>query len=83
MHLSLVIGSKFSKWQVCRHIFNFSNRLIFIRVTVNGARIEFRTKRFTTSEKWSVEGNPMKGSGTDSKATNSYLDTLKARIYYY
>lgn len=25
---------------------------IFIRVTVNGARIEFSTKRFTTSEKY-------------------------------
>lgn len=56
---------------------------IFIRVTINGARIEFSTKRFTTSEKWSVEGNRMKGTSAESKATNSYLDTLKAKVYDY
>ncbi|MDD3321711.1 MAG: site-specific integrase [Paludibacter sp.] len=56
---------------------------IFIRVTVSGARIEFSTKRFTTSEKWSIEGNRMKGTSAESKATNSYLDTLKAKVYDY
>jgi site-specific recombinase XerD len=56
---------------------------IFIRITINGARIEFSTKRLTTSEKWSVEGNRMKGTSADSKATNSYLDTLKAKIFDY
>ena len=56
---------------------------IFIRVTLDGARIEFSTKRFTTSERWSVEGNRMKGTGAEAKATNSYLDTLKAKIYDY
>ena len=56
---------------------------IFIRVTVNGERIELSTKRFTTSERWSVEGNRMKGTSGESKATNSYLDTLKAKVYDY
>ncbi len=56
---------------------------IFIRVTVNGERIELSTKRFTTSERWSVEGNRMKGTSAESKATNSYLDTLKAKVYDY
>ena len=56
---------------------------IFIRVTVNGERIEFTTKRFTTSEKWSVEGNRMKGTNVESKSTNSYLDALKAKVYDY
>ena len=56
---------------------------IFIRITVNGERIELSTKRFTTSEKWSVEGNRMKGTSAESKATNSYLDTLKAKVYDY
>jgi len=56
---------------------------IFIRVTVNGERIEFTTKRRTTSEKWSVEGNRMKGTGVESKSTNSYLDALKAKVYDY
>jgi site-specific recombinase XerD len=56
---------------------------IFIRVTVSGARIEFSTKRFTSADKWSVEGNRMKGTSAEAKATNSFLDTLKAKIYDY
>jgi hypothetical protein len=56
---------------------------IFIRVTVNGELIEFTTKRFTTSEKWSVEGNRMKSTSVESKSINSYLDALKAKVYDY
>ena len=56
---------------------------IYLRVTVDGERIELTTKRFTHPDKWSVEGNCMKGTSAESKATNSYLDTLKARIFEY
>ena len=56
---------------------------IYIRVTVNGERIELSTKRYTLPEKWSVEGSCMKGTSAESKATNSYLDTLKAKVYDY
>lgn len=54
---------------------------IFIRITVNGERIEFSTKRFTPSDKWSVEGNRMKGTSAEARATNSYLDTLKSNPF--
>lgn len=54
---------------------------IFIRVTVNGERIEFSTKRFTTSEKWSVEGNRMKGTSTESKSTNLAYRS-KSRLFF-
>jgi site-specific recombinase XerD len=56
---------------------------IFFRVTVDGERIEFSTKRYTHPDKWSVEGNRMKGTSAEAKTTNSYLDTLKAKIYDY
>ena len=56
---------------------------IFIRVTVNGERIEFSTKHLTPSDKWLAKVNRMKGTSAESKATNSYLDTLKAKIYDY
>ncbi|MFA7636145.1 MAG: site-specific integrase [Monoglobales bacterium] len=56
---------------------------IYIRVTIDGERIEFTTKRYTTPEKWSVEGSCMKGTSAESKATNSYLDALKAKVYDY
>lgn len=56
---------------------------IYIRVTIDGERIELSTKRYTTSEKWSVEGNRMKGTSAEAKATNSFLDALKSKIYDY
>jgi len=56
---------------------------IYIRVTVDGERIEFSTKRYTHPDKWSVEGNRMKGTSVESKSTNSYLDALKAKVYDY
>ncbi len=54
---------------------------IYLRLTIDGERIEFSTKRFTHPEKWSVEGNRMKGSGAEARATNTYLDALKAKVY--
>lgn len=56
---------------------------IFFRVTINGERIEFSTKRFTPSDKWSAEGNRIKGTSAEARATNSYLDTLKSKVYDY
>jgi len=56
---------------------------IYIRVTVDGERIELSTKRFTTPEKWSVEGSCMKGYSAEVKSINSYLDSLKAKVYDY
>ncbi|MDR1698735.1 MAG: site-specific integrase [Prevotellaceae bacterium] len=54
---------------------------IYLRVTVDGERIEISTKRYTQPEKWSVEGNCMKGTSAETKATNSFLDALKAKVY--
>lgn len=56
---------------------------IYIRVTVDGERIEFSTKRCTHHDKWSVEGSCMKGTSAESKATNTFLDTLKTKVYEY
>lgn len=56
---------------------------IFFRVTIDGERIEFSTKRYTQPDKWSAEGNRMKGTSAETRATNLYLDTLKAKVYEY
>ena len=56
---------------------------IYIRVTVDGERIEMSTKRYTSPDKWSVEGNRMKGTSAEAKAVNAYLDALKAKVYEY
>ena len=56
---------------------------IYIRVTVAGERIELSTKRYTLPEKWSVEGSCMKGHSAEAKSINSFLDTLKAKVFDY
>ena len=56
---------------------------IYIRVTVDSERIELSTKRYTSPDKWSVEGNRIKGTSAEAKAVNTYLDTLKAKMYEY
>lgn len=56
---------------------------IYIRVTVDGERIEFSTRRYTHPDKWSVEGSCMKGYSGEAKSINSFLDALKAKVYDY
>jgi len=56
---------------------------IYLRVTIDGERIELSTKRYTLPEKWSIEGSCMKGTSAEAKATNSFLDSLKAKVYDY
>jgi site-specific recombinase XerD len=56
---------------------------IYLRVTIDRQRIEFCTKRYAHPDKWSAEGNRMKGTSAESKSINSYLDALKAKVYDY
>jgi site-specific recombinase XerD len=56
---------------------------IYIRVTVDGERIELSTKRYTHPDKWSIEGSCMKGTTIEAKSINSHLDALKAKVYEY
>lgn len=54
---------------------------IYLRVTVDSKRTEFRIKRFVETHKWSSEQNKMKGNSEESRTLNTYLDILKSRIY--
>ena len=54
---------------------------IYLRITVNGGRIETSTKRFIQEEKWSAEANRVKGSHDEARAINTYLDILTSKIY--
>lgn len=56
---------------------------IYLRVTINGERIEFAAKRFIQPDRWSVEGNKVKGTSAEARTINSYLDTLKSSVYDY
>ncbi len=56
---------------------------IYLRVTVDGQRIEISTKRYVEAGKWSVEQGRMKGNSGDAHSINTYLDILKGKVYDY
>lgn len=54
---------------------------VYMRVTVNGKRLEISTKRYVEESKWIVNAGKLKGSSEEARTTNEYLDTLKAQVY--
>lgn len=55
---------------------------IYLRITINGVRLEISSKRFVTPEKWSQEQNRMKGSSEEARTLNAYLDILKVKVHH-
>jgi len=53
---------------------------IYTRVTVNAKRFEFSTNKSINPEKWSSEGNKVKGTSEEARTINSHLDYLKNQI---
>lgn len=53
---------------------------IYLRITVDGVRIEISTSRFVEKSKWSVEGGKMKGNSEEARTINSYLDIIKNKV---
>ncbi len=61
---------------------NATERLpIYIRLTVDGERFEFSSKRFIEKSKWSVESSKMKGNTEEARTINSYLDLIKSKVF--
>jgi site-specific recombinase XerD len=54
---------------------------IYLRITIDGVRIEISTSKFVEKSKWSVEGGKMKGNSEEARTINSYLDILKNKVY--
>jgi len=54
---------------------------IYIRLTIDGQRLEFSTKKFVDSAKWSAEQAKMKGCSEEACSINNYLDLLKSKIF--
>lgn len=53
---------------------------IYVRLTVNGNRLEFSTKKFIDSSRWLSESSKMKGTTEEARSINSYLDVMKAKV---
>ena len=54
---------------------------IYVRLTVDGNRMEFSTKKFIESTKWSPEMSKVKGNTESARSLNEYLDLLKSKIF--
>jgi site-specific recombinase XerD len=54
---------------------------IYIRLTVDGQRFEFSSKKFIEKSKWSSELSKMKGSSEEARTINSYLDLIKSKVF--
>ncbi|MCF8272619.1 MAG: site-specific integrase [Flavobacteriaceae bacterium] len=53
---------------------------IYVRLTVDGKRLEFSTKKFVEKSKWSNELSKMKGTTEEARSINSYLDLMKSKV---
>ena len=54
---------------------------IYLRVTISGQRFEVSTKRYVEEKKWSSEAGRMKGNTEEARSLNSYLDSLRSKVY--
>ncbi len=53
---------------------------IYVRVTIEGKRFEYSTKKFVTPTKWSPELSKMKGNSEEARSINSLLDFTRNRV---
>ena len=53
---------------------------IYVRLTVDGKRLEYSTKKFIENSKWSSELCKMKGTTEEARSINSYLDLVRAKV---
>lgn len=54
---------------------------IYIRITVDGCRVEFTTRRYLNPEHWNAESQKTKGTSNEAKTFNQYLKTLEQQVY--
>ncbi|MBN2743985.1 MAG: site-specific integrase [Marinilabiliaceae bacterium] len=53
---------------------------IYVRITVDGKRVELSLKQSINSSDWNVEKGMSKGRTSDAKKLNSYLEQIRGRI---
>jgi hypothetical protein len=49
---------------------------VYVRITVNGERLEHTTKRYVEVSKWSTKAGKIKGTNAEARAVNSFLDAI-------
>lgn len=54
---------------------------IYFRITINGRRKEFSTKKFINPSRWDHKMMRVKGNSEEARTINSYLDLLKNKVH--
>jgi len=54
---------------------------IYLRITVNGQRLEQSILRYVEVARWGVTAGRVKGSGAEARQLNAYLDTVTSKVY--
>lgn len=54
---------------------------IYMRVTVNGSRIEIGTKQSCEQDRWNSHAQRVKGTNETSRSINAMLDTLERKVH--
>lgn len=56
---------------------------IYLRITVDGKRVEHSIQRTIEPDKWNSKGGRAIGNKEDIKTLNAYIDTLRNKVYEY
>ncbi|WP_295801724.1 site-specific integrase [Mucilaginibacter sp.] len=54
---------------------------IYLRITIDGSRVEFSTKRYVTASRWNSKSQKMTGTTEDARIFNMYLKTLEQLVF--
>ena len=53
---------------------------VYLRVTVNGRRVDMATNKSTTEDKWDSQSGCVKGTKEESRVINTHLDSLRTKV---
>ena len=56
---------------------------LYLRVTIQGKRMEVTANRFVLPDQWSTVLNRVKGNSKEAEEINSHLDYLRQQVYAY
>ncbi len=54
---------------------------IYLRLTIEGQRIEFTTKRYVAPSRWNASAQKMTGTNEEARSFNNYLKTFEQQVY--
>ena len=55
--------------------------LIYLRITVNGERVEIATKRTIPIDKWIPKQQEYRGNSKEARLFNTFIDSLRNQVY--